>query len=491
LESVTLGLAGGALGLGLAYGAVKILVKMGPSTLPRLDDISIDPNVLLFTLAISLIAGVLFGLIPVFKYAGPQLSSTLRGGGRTLSQSRERHRARSTLVVVQVALALVLLISSGLMIRTFRAMRQVQPGFSNPESVQTLTVSIPEAQVKEPARVLRMQQDMLEKIAAIPGVSSAAMSTSIGMDGNGWNDPIFAEDHTYAENQLPKIRRFKFVSPGLFKTMGNRLVAGRDFTWNDAYNQTPVAIVSENMARELWHDPAAALGKRIRENKQNPWREVIGVIGDVRDNGLNKPAPTIVYWPTMLKDFEDDKVSIRRWLSFVIRSQRTGSESFLKEVRQAVWAVNPNVPVADVRTMSEIYQKSLARTSLTLVMLAIAGAMALLLGVIGIYGVISYSVSQRTREIGIRMAIGAHQQELTQMFVKHGLVLAVIGVACGLTAAFALTRLMTSLLFDVSPSDPLTYGAVSLVLVAAAVVASYVPARRVSAVDPVDALRAE
>jgi putative ABC transport system permease protein len=491
LESVTLGLTGGVLGLGLAYGAVKVLVKMGPSTLPRLDDISIDPSVFLFTLAISLIAGVLFGLIPVFKYAGPQLAGTLRGGGRTLSQSRERHRARSTLVVVQVALALVLLVSSGLMIRTFKALKEVQPGFTNPEGVQTLTISIPEAQVKEPVRALRMQQDMLEKIEAIPGVSSAAMSTSIGMDGGGWNDPIFAEDHVYSENQLPAIRRFKFVSPGLFKTMGNRLVAGRDFTWSDAYNQIPVAVVSENLARELWHDPAAALGKRIRENKQNPWREVIGVIGNVRDDGLNKPAPTMVYWPTMMKDFEGDKISIRRWLSFVIRSQRAGSESFLKEVRQAVWAVNPNVPVADVRTLDEIYKKSLARTSLTLVMLGIAGVMALLLGVIGIYGVISYSVSQRTREIGIRMAIGARQQELTQMFVKHGLVLAAIGVACGLTAAFALTRLMTSLLFGVSASDPLTYAGVSLGLVAAAVVASYVPARRVSAIDPVEALRAE
>ncbi len=491
MESVTLGLTGGVFGLGLAYAALKILVKMGPASLPRLDDIGIDLNVLLFTLAISLASGVLFGLIPVFKYAGPQLAGALRGGGRTLSQSRERHRARSTLVVVQVALALVLLISSGLMIRTFQALKQVQPGFTNPESVQTLAISIPEEQVKEPERVLRMQQDMLEKIEAIPGVVSAAMANSIPMDGSGWTDPVFAEDHAYSENKLPVLRRFKFVSPGFFKTMGTRLVAGRDYTWSEAYNQTLVALVSENMARELWHDPASALGKRIRENKQNPWREVIGVVGDVRADGLNKQAPTIVYWPTFMNGFEDDKAFIMRSLAFVIRSNRTGSESFLKEVRQAVWAVNPNVPVAEVRTMDEVYKKSLARTSLTLVMLGIAGAMALLLGVIGIYGVISYSVSQRTREIGIRMAIGARQQELTQMFVRHGLVLAAIGVACGLAAAYGLTRLMTSLLFGVSPSDPLTYAAVSLVLVAAAVVASYVPARRVSAVDPVEALRAE
>jgi putative ABC transport system permease protein len=492
LESVTLGLIGGALGLGLAYGALKILVKMGPASLPRLEDIGIDLNVLLFTLAISLVAGVLFGLIPVFKYAGPQLAGTLRGGGRTLSQSRERHRARSTLVVVQVALALVLLISSGLMIRTFQALRQVQPGFTNPEAVQLLTVSIHEAQVKEPDRVLRMQQDMVEKIEAIPGVTSVAMANAVPMEGDGWSDVVFAEGHTYSENQLPAIRRFRFVSPDYFKTMGYRLVAGRDFTWNEIYNRSPVAAVSESTARELWHDPASALGKRIRENKENSWREVIAIVGDVRDDGLNKKPATMIYWPTLMKGFEDGKAEfIRRTLTFVVRSNRTGSESLLKEVRQAIWSVNPNVPVADVRTMGEVYQKSLARTSLTLVMLGIAGAMALLLGVIGIYGVISYSVSQRTREIGIRMAVGARQQELTQMFVRHGLVLAGIGVAFGLVAAYGLTRLMTSLLFEVSPSDPLTYAAVSGVLIAAAVVASYLPARRVSAVDPVEALRAE
>ena len=272
-------------------------------------------------------------------------------------------------------------ISSGLMIRTFRALRQVHPGFTDPEAVQLLTVSIHEAQVKEPERVLRMQQDMLEKIEAIPGVTSVAMANAVPMDGDGWSDVIFAEGHAYSENQLPAIRRFRFVSPGYFKTMGYRLVAGRDFTWNEVYNRNPVAAVSESTARELWHDPGSALGKRIRENKENSWREVIGVVGDVRDDGLNKKTATMIYWPTLMKGFEDGKGEfIRRTLTFVVRSNRTGSESLLKEVRQAVWAVNPNVPVADVRTMGEIYTKSLARTSLTLVMLGIAGAMALLLG---------------------------------------------------------------------------------------------------------------
>jgi putative ABC transport system permease protein len=490
-ESITLGLSGGVIGLGLAYWALKLLVWAAPANLPRLEDISIDPIVLLFTLMISLVAGILFGLIPVFKYVGPNLANALRSGGRALSQSRERHRARSTLVVVQVALALVLLVSSGLMIRTFQAMRNLQPGFSKPEELQTLSLYIPKTQVKEEVAVVRMQQAILEKMSGIPGVSSAGMVTVLPMNGGGWTDAIFAKDHTYAEGQIPPLRRFKFASPGFFRTMGNRLVAGRDFAWTDSYNMLNVAIVSENMARELWGSPSGALGKQVRESFDGLWREVIGVVGDVRDDGLNKNAPTMIYFPTLLKHFVGTEVSVQREMTFVVRSRRAGSDALVKELRQAIWSVNPNVPLADVRTLGFLYNKSLARTSLTLTMLAIAGCMALLLGVIGIYGVISYSVSQRTREIGIRMAIGATQEELTQMFVRHGLMLAGIGVACGLTAALLLSRLLATLLFEVSPVDPLTYLTVGIGLAAAATLASYLPARRATTVDPVEALRAE
>ncbi len=461
-ESVSLGMVGGALGLGVAYGALRLLVAMGPASLPRLDEISIDPSVLLFAVAISLIAGVLFGLIPVFKYAGPQTGTALRQGGRTLSQSRERHRARSTLVVVQVALAMVLLIGSGLMIRTFEALRHVQPGFTLAEGVQTLRLYIPEAQVPDAERVVRMQQEILRKLTEIPGVSSAAFATSITMDGNSGGDPIFPEDRPYADGKLPPIRRFKFASPGFLHTMGNPLLAGRDFTWTDLYNKAPVAIVTENLAREYWREPSAALGKRIRDGTDGAWREIIGVAGNERDEGVNQKAPTTVYWPSLGKDLWGKGVNARRTVAFAIRSGRTGSDTFLKEIRQAIWSVNPNLPLFDVRTLDEIYTKSMARTSFTLVMLAVAGGMALLLGVVGIYGVISYSVSQRTREIGIRMALGARQRELTGMFVRHGLLLAGIGLAFGFAGAVALTRLMASLLFEISPVDPVTYGAVAI-----------------------------
>ena len=494
LESVTLGVLGGIVGLGLAYGALRLLVALAPGNLPRLEDIALDIPVLIFTLIMSVTAGLVFGAIPVFKYAGAQLGGALRGGGRTATASKDRHRARSVLVIAQVALALVLLVSSGLMIRTFQALKDVQPGFARPSEVQTLRLSIPDSQVKEEAAVLRMEQAILDKIAAVPGVASVAISSTVTMSGDGWHDPLFAEDHTYHESQIPPLRLFKFVSPGYMKTIGGSLVAGRDFTWADQHGLRPVAMVSENLARELWGEPSAAIGKRVRPYAKGVWREVVGVLSDMRDDGVNQKAPTVAYWPLLMADFvptPDERNFVARGVSYLIRSSRTGSSGFAGELGHAVWSINPNLPLARVRTLQEIYDASLARTSFTLVMLAIAGGVALLLGVAGIYGVISYSVSQRAREIGIRIALGAQAQSVTRMFVVHGLTLAGIGVAIGLIAALGMTRLIASLLFAVSPVDPLTYVVVSLTLVAATVLASYVPARRAMAVDPFHALRSE
>src|SRR5262245_35305393 len=490
LESVTLGVLGGLLGVILAWASLRLLVSMEPASIPRLDQIGIDPPVLVFTLVISVSAGLLFGLIPVFKHAGPHVATGLRSGGRAASQSRDRQRVRNGLVVVQVALALVLLVSSGLMIRSFHNLRRVQPGFARPEELQSFRIAIPTAQVPEEEAVARMQQAIRDSVAAIPGVATVAFVSTIPMDeGAGWNDPIFAEDHAYSEGQVPPLRRFKFVSPGFLETMATPILTGRDITWIDTYNRTPVALVSENLAREVWGGPAAALGKRIRESNTSAWREIIGVVTDVHVDGLDRKAPAIVYFPVLMNDFESDEHS--RSLVFVARTPRAGSEAFLKEIRQAVWSVDSTLPVAEVRTVLDVYRRSMARTSFTLVMLALAGGMALLIGVIGIYGVVSYALSQRTREIGIRMALGAGRGELTGMFVRHGLVLAVIGAACGLHAATALSRLLSSLLFGVSPGDPLTYSLVACGLIGTAVLASYFPARRVSRVDPADALRAE
>jgi putative ABC transport system permease protein len=491
LESLLLALAGGGLGLALAYAALRALAASELSNLPRLANVAIDPAVLAFTLAISLAAGLIFGLIPVFKYARPHISQSLRGGGRSLSQSRERHRARSILVVVQVALALVLLVSSGLMIRTFQALRHVDPGFTNPSQVQTVRIFIPDSQVKEPERVIRMEQEIATRIASIPGVSQVAMTTAVPMSGDNSNDPIYAEDHTYREGSIPPIRRFNFVSPGYPAATGARIVAGRDITWNETFNALPVAMVSENLARELWHDPRAAIGKRIRPTPKDDWREIVGVIADERSDGVNQKAPTTCYWPLLTHNLEGEPVAVRRGVAFVIRTPRAASTTFLQELRQAIWSIDSSLPLAGVDTLQDLYEKSLGRTTFTLLLLAISGAMALLLGVVGIYGVISYSVAQRTREIGIRLALGAPLAEVTGMFVRHGLRLSAIGAACGLTAAFALTRLMKSLLFEISPADPITYLAVSATLIAAAILASYLPARRATTIHPSEALRSE
>src|SRR6266446_3487879 len=491
LESILLGLFGSTIGLGLAYAALRVLAAIAPTGLPRVREIGIDGRVLLFTLLISVLASILFASIPIFKYAGLRLSTGIREGGRALSQSKEQHRARSVLVVVQVALALVLLICSGLMIRTFRALTNVNPGFTGPAALQTFRISIPSTLVKENEQVVRAQEEILHKLAGIPGVASVGIISNLPMTYGGWHDPIFIENHTYAEGELPPLRTFRFISPEYLGTLGTPLVAGREITWNDTYKKIPVAMVSENLAREYWHDPSAALGKRIRVSTKDDWREIIGVVGNVYDEGVSKPATTTVYWPLLLDHFErDDSMSMGE-VAFAIRSSRTGSESFLNEVRQAVWSLNPNLPLADVHPLDFYYKRSMARTSFTLIMLGVAGCMALLLGVVGIYGVIAYSVSQRTREIGIRMALGAQNKMLTGMFVRHGLSLTAIGVACGLVVAIIVMRLMSSLLFKVSPVDPVAYGAASLGLVATAFLASYLPSRRASAVHPVEALRAE
>jgi predicted permease len=491
LESITLGFLGSALGLGLAYAALRVLVLIAPDGLPRINEIGIDGPVLLFTFAISVLASVLFGCIPIFKYAGVRLSTGIREGGRANSGSREQHRARSVLVVVQVALALVLLICSGLMIRTFRALTHINPGFSQPAQLQTFRIGIPDNQVKDDESVVRAFDAMRTKIAAIPGVSSVTVSTSFPMDGNSSNDLVFAQDRAYSEGQIPPIRRFAFVIPGFFATEGTPLVAGHDFTWTDIYKTLPVAIISENFAREYWGSPGNAIGKRIRVAPTDDWREIIGVAANVYGDGVSKTPPSIVYWPIMRVHFEGKAHDVETYTGFGIRSPRAGSEAFLKEVREAVWSVNPNLPLSTVLTLESFYTRSMARTSFTLIMLAVAGGMALLLGVVGIYGVIACSVSQRVREIGIRMALGAQQQSVTGMFIRHGLILTGIGAAFGLVAAAIVMRLMSSLLFHVNPVDPVTYAAVTLGLVATAFIASYLPSRRAATVDPVEALRAE
>jgi predicted permease len=408
-----------------------------------------------------------------------------------MSHSKNRQQVRGFLVVFQVALALLLLVTSGLMIRTFRNLHNVDPGFTNAREVQTVRIGIPDEEVKEPERVIRMEQVMLDKVMAVNGVISASITTSVPMDGGESNDPVYAQDKTYREGTIAPLRRYKWIAPGYFSTMGQRMLAGHDLTWADIYNGGAVAIVSENTARDIWGAPEAALGKRIRARDKDGWREVIGVVADEHADGVEKDAPTIVYWPLFQKNFEGDPVSVQRYISFAIRTPRAGSMALQNEIRNALWSVDSNLPLRNLDTLQTFYDRSLARTSFTLLLLATAGSMALVLGLVGIYGVVSYSVSQRTREIGIRLALGAPVANITSSFVRSGLTLSAVGCGCGLGAALVLAPFMKSLLFSVSPSDPLTYAAMSASLIITAALASYFPARKATKIDPIETLRAE
>ena len=486
-ESLVLGALGGVMGLALTYAGLQLLAAFAPPNLPRVEDIAVGAPVLAFAAVAAFVSSLAFGAIPAVKHAFGS-DARLGAGARGASASRERNRTRSGLIVVQVALALVLLVGAGLMIRTFQALTTIDPGFSDAEHVQVVSIFIPPWSIPEHERAWRMQREILERIAALPGVTAAGLPGAglggRGLSGSGPGAAIAVEGRPDLADEAPRTRSFAAISPGYFQALGTRLVAGRDLTWADVDDARPVVLVSENFARAIWREPQAALGKRIRVEGDGPrsWREIVGVTQDVYA-ALYEQPPTSVYAPMATSDL--------RGIGYVIRTDRAGTESFVNEVRQAVSAVHPDLTVVRIRTMQEIYSDALAPTSFMLVLLAIAGAMALTLSVVGIYGVISYIVSQRTREIGIRLALGAQPPAVKRMFVRYGLAVAAIGVVAGLAAAAAFSRFLSSMLFEVQPLDAPTYVAVLGVLLAAVTLAAYLPARRAAKLDPAETLRAE
>ena len=491
-ESLLVAAIGGLIGIALAYGGIQLLLYLQPAQLPRLNEITIDPIVLLFTIGISLLSGLVFGAIPIVKYARPHMASALKDASRGSSEGRERHRARNTLVVAQIALATVLLVASGLMIRTFQAILDVPPGFVKPEEVLTMRITIPEAVIKDGTQVARTHQEIVRNIEALGGVHSVGLSSAITMDGGSSNDPLDFEEFPAAVGKIPPIRRFKHVGARYFETMGNPILAGRGITWADVDALSPVVVINESLAREYWPDDLTkALGKRVRQTDKAPWREIVGVVGNERQDGATKPPPATVYWPMAIKAFWDNETYVQRSLGYAIRSSRLQSPGFLGEVQQAVWSVNANLPLARVRTLQQLYDESMAQTSFVLVILGIAASVTLLLGLVGIYGVIAYIVAQRRREVGIRMALGARGESVQRIFVLRGLALAATGLGIGLVGAATLMRLLSSQLFGVSAFDPITYLAVTAALGSVALIATWLPARQATRIDPMSALRAE
>lgn len=482
-ESLTLGIAGGAAGLLLARGAVDALRRFAPATLPRVDEISIDGTALLFTIVISVLSGILFGVIPVVKL-GAVNTAALKEGGRAASDGPGRQRTRNTLVMAEIAMALVLLITSGLMIRTFVAMNQVDPGFVRPQEVQTFRIEVPEGLAGDAQKMAQTHHQIVERLRQVPGVVSAGFSSSITMDGEDNANPLRVEHVHVPEGEMPPLRRFKNVAPGYFETMGNPIVAGRSITWTEIYQRKPVVVISENLAREYWGSASSALGNRVR-GAGLTWHEIVGVVGNERDDGLDQPETAIVYWPLLNENY------MRRSMAYAVRSDRVGSPGFLRELQQAVWSVNATLPIANVLTLEEIQDDSMVQTSFAMVILVIAASVALLLGVVGIYGVISYIAAHRRREVGIRMALGAQARDVRRLFLRHGLLLTGCGIVIGICASLALTRIMSALLFGVSPADPLTFATFSLGLAGCALLATWLPAYRASRIDPVTTLRGD
>ncbi len=476
IESLTLAALGGAVGLAFAYAGLRLLITQGPTDLPRVGEISIDSTSILFALSCSFLSGILFGLIAVLKSG---LSSRLQNA-RGATQNTERLRAQNALVVVQVALALVLLVGAGLLVRSFIALSAVKPGFTHPEQIQTIRLFIPEAQIREPERVVQMQADILHKLAAIPGVTAAAFATALPLELEYHNGNAVSVEGKTPVGRIPPNRTVKRISPGLFATLGTRLIAGRDLTWDDLLNERRVAIVSENMARENWGEPRDALGKRIRIGTDGPWSIVLGVAENVYDDGVDQQPPALVYFP-----------GHRRSVTFAIRSSRAGTEGLLKEITAKIHAVDPSLPLAQLRTLRELYRLTMARRSFAFVLLGISAAMAVTLSIIGVYGVLAYAVAQRHREISIRLAVGAEPRTIKVRFLRQGLILTCIGGTIGLVSARGLSPWMESLLFGVKPFDPLTYGISGAVILAAALVATYVPSRRAASLNPIEALRGD
>ncbi len=494
-ESLILSLAAGLLGMALAALGLKALVAVAPVQLPRIQEVSLSPLVLLTTFAISLVAGLAIGLLPALRAGRLGAGEALVGGCSRGALKGSSQRFQSTVAIAQVALILVLLIASGLMFRSFQKLGQVEPGFGKPENVQTLRLYIPPDEVPEIEDAALVFETIARRLEQVPGVDGVALATAIPMDGNNNVNAFYAESSSKEGAGRGVIKRHKWVGGEFFSVMQIPIVAGREIEWQDVQNRLPTAVVSASLAREYWGSPEAAIGQRIAARPEPPfWYQVVGVAGDVRDDGISQEALSMVYWPQVARGFWNgtsaDSILAWRDNGFAIRSNRVGDSRFLGELERAIWEINPQLPLLQSATLPELMARSIASTSFLTQLLAVASGLALLLGLAGVYGLVSNSVSQQSQELGIRMAFGASARDIQVLVLRQGLVILVAGVLLGLGLTLGLRNAMGHLLFGVSPSDPVTVAMASVSLALVVLAACYFPARRAAAVDPMDVVRA-
>jgi predicted permease len=482
-ESALLALLGGAAGLLLAKYGRDLLLALAPQNLPRVGDASLDGSTLAFTAVITLLTGTIFGLVPALQVTnsrGPNLNETLKDAGRVATESRRRRLMRNALIVLEVASALVLLVGAGLMIKSLWRLQKVDPGF-DPERALTVSVALPRRKYPEANRQAAFFQQLIEKVGTLPGVQTVGATSilplsagddvsSFGIQGRPSLPPEFQSTNIYS------------VSSGYFKAMGIRLIRGRLFTERDTKDSPRIIIINEWIAKTIFLDEDP-IGKQIRiDNQGDIWFEIVGIVSDVKLGGIDRATPLQTYLPYTQRTLSN--------MTLIVRAEGRLA-GLTAAIRKEVLQLDKEQPISGVRTLNQVFSASIAQRRFSTLLLGVFAAVALALAAVGVYGVLSYAVTQRTHEIGIRMALGAGRRDVLKLVVGRGMFLTLIGMAAGLAAAFALTRVMSALLFEVSATDRLTFGSSALLLGAVALLACWIPARRATKVDPLTALKHE
>lgn len=488
-ESVLVSLIGGGLGVLIAMWGTQALISLNPQGIPRANEISVDPKVLVFALAASVVCGILFGLVPAVQTSRQDLNDVLKEGGKSLVGNARGRRVRSALVVVEVALALVLMTGAGLLIKGFSRLQSVDPGF-NHESVLAFQLSLPDASYPRPPQQTTFLKGVLERFSALPGVTSASAISQAPLAGGGPSYIFWAEGRPLPTPSEAPVASSRVISPNYFETLNIPLTAGRVFTEADNKDAPAVVIVNENFAKSMWpgEDP---IGKRMTvgvplAGEKPDWSTIVGVVGNVKHTALNGESGMQVYESVSQAEFQ----SPARNMTYLLRTS-VDPVSLTEAARASVVSIDSNVPMSNVKTMDRIVYDSVSPFRFNMFLLVLFAVVALVLTIVGVYGVMNYAVTQRTREIGIRMALGADPGQVRGLILRQGMTLSAIGLGIGLAASVGVMRLLSSLLYGVSATDPVTFAAVALLLAIVALVACYVPARRATKVDPLVALRYE